>query len=215
MPRMTEQLGYAPPVPRNRRVGFVVLLTIPFLIGAYVLAIPKIRTFRDHQACRDAVRRQFETELSNARKDLDANNLDQAATALFKAEFPVRVERHLFRHTTLAGFDRRLTDLHSRIVPALAKKRVDEERQARQAEAQRKREEEEERRQGIYVIRCYFGFGSEDNRQRTLSALQDRAAVVLRNGRNQQAFGICQQIVVLDPGHTFDAEFWSNVQPQP
>jgi hypothetical protein len=214
IPPMTEPLGYAPPVPPYRRVGFVALVTIPVLIASYVLAVPKFRTFRDHQARRADVRRQFATEIAAARKEIEANNLDAAAAALFNAEFPTRIERHLFTRSTLAAFDRVLAGVRPRIDQAIAKRRADQEILARQAQAQREREEEEERRSGTVVIRCYAG-GNLENKLRTIAALHDRAAVALRAGNNQQAFGICQQIVVLDPGHKFDAEFWKNVQPRP
>src|SRR5215203_1924363 len=120
MPGMTEPLGYAPPIPRYRRVGFVAVTTIPILIASYFLAIPKIQTFRDHQARRADARRQFETQVSTARRQMDALNLDGAAAALFNAEFPIQLERHLFSRAAQSDLDRVLAGLRRWIDQAIA-----------------------------------------------------------------------------------------------
>src|SRR5690349_18544598 len=106
---MEMPLEYAPPLAwHRRRIGLAVLLLI-VLAGSYTLAVPQVRAFQARAAQRDAIRQQYAAHVSAAESLLSKNNPGEAASELIRAEFPVRLDAHLFCRSELDAFKNRLT----------------------------------------------------------------------------------------------------------
>ena len=193
------------------------MLVLPARGVGYALAVPRVRACREPEARRAAVRQTVAAQVQVAQASLLAGNWGVAADALIRAEFPRRVEGHLFRRTELEQIDRQITLLREAVIAGYAKTRREAE-EARRLQTERRKREEEERivshpAGGEWEI--HHRIVMTENRDCTIAALETRATEVLRLGRDVQALGICLQIVDLDPPHRFDDAFWANVKPRP
>jgi signal transduction histidine kinase len=202
---MPASLEYAPPVRLMRKRLGVVLLVVPALVVSYWLAVPRVRTFRDHQERRAAVRQMVAAQLGNARAALESKDLSRAASALLAAQFPRHLDGHLFRSSELQALDEQIAAVSEPLKAADAKDRQEQEQTLRnEREAQRQRQIVNGIRTGCTV----------SDRQQTICALVDRAASQLRAGNTNAAQAICAQVLRLDPTRIFDQPFWQNARPK-
>lgn len=203
---MAQALTYAQP-PRSYRRWFWSALVIAAVLGvSYWLAVPRYRTFRAHQIRRGEIRQQFTTQLQIARQSLDSGQVEDAAVALLRGEFPVRIEANLFRGGEIADFYRQISAVRNRVERDGTK--LQEALNAAQR-ARRAREDEEDRKRGVHDEIDHVIIDTAD-RERTLDALSNRAAEALRAGNSKAALGICEQILTVDPMHQFGDSFWTN-----
>ncbi|MDB5322548.1 MAG: hypothetical protein JWN40_4179 [Phycisphaerales bacterium] len=203
---MSETLGYAEPLPWYRRRRSLSLVTLPILLLGYSLAFPHFRTVHQHQVRRREIRQQFQSEVTAARQALEGDQLKTAALALLHAQFSLRTEQGLFWRSDVERCEQEIKPLRARLLRLAAKARVEAQRWATEEKVKLEAEIEEERRQGIHMTRCYFP------RVGTVAALQVRAGVQLQAHNMTSALAICDQIVVLEPDHDFDDEFWANAR---
>src|SRR5690242_2009127 len=97
---MKADLCYASCTPwHGRRRWRVLLLTVPGLIVSYALAVPRIRDFHAQHVRRVQIRDQIQACFQNADGFLTRRDPSGAAIELIRAEFPLRVERSLFRRS--------------------------------------------------------------------------------------------------------------------
>jgi hypothetical protein len=187
------------------------LLTLTAL-ACIATAVPQWQAFRQREAHRAAVRQTMAAQLGVARSMLAANRADGAAVATIRAEFPRRLEGHLFRLVELDGFDRQIATVRAAIKLAEDKARLAREARAR-AEAE---EAQRPRPRNVYDdIELERTFGCIFPRSGTIAALVCEAGEQLLAGKDKQALAICEQIVVRDPTHTFSDSFWANVRRRP
>jgi hypothetical protein len=214
-------LEYAPKVTWARRRYRVLLLVVPALVVSYVLAVPRVRAFREREARRAAVRQTVAAQVQVARSMLAAGRVGDAADALIQAEFPRRVEGDLFGRGELETIDRQIAGLREAVCVADLQNwwEGNERRKAELAERMRAEAEQSSR----YMVSHPAGGEYEIvrrnvhrwTRRRTVEALADRAGEQLKAGRMTQALAICRQIAVMEPSYGFGEALWANVTPKP
>jgi multidrug resistance efflux pump len=205
-PPMPEALTYAAPPPWYRRRHWLCFVMLLILIVGYTLALPQYRALHRHQVRRSEIRKQFTTEVTAARQALDGGQLETAALALLHAQFPIRTEQGLFWESELDRCEQAMKPLRARLLVLSAKVRAKSELREAEEKVSLKKKNEEERRQGIHMIRCYFP------RVGVVAALHVRAGEQLQAHNMMSALAICDQIVVLEPDHVFDDNFWGNAR---
>jgi len=145
--------------------------------------------------------------LASAERALEERKIEDAATALVRAEFPTHVESRLFWRSELNSFERRADRIRQRIgeiYPVIQREQ--------EAKAKAKREREETILQAgtglevehVCIIRCTRSASD------LFGSLKRRAMEQIKNGNARQAQAICEQIAELDPMYRFDTEFWAN-----
>jgi hypothetical protein len=203
---MHEALTYAAPLPWYRRRRWLYAVTLLILIAGYTVALPQYCILHQHQARRTEIRKQFTTQVAAARQALDGDQLETAALALLHAQFPLRTEQDLFWQSEVDRREQELKPLRAKLLILSAKARAESERREAAEKVRLQKEIEEERRQGIFMSRCYFLRGD------TIAALHVRAGEQLHAHNTKSALAICDQIVVLEPDHEFDDNFWANAR---
>jgi len=181
------------------------------IVVSGVLKVPRYKAFKARQERRAAIRSQFETQVASAKAMLNPFQVNGAAIALIRAEFPVHTEANLFGRTELDSFDRCVEAVRQEIDELNARNLERREIAKREREVTQKELREREPGGDSEVIHSHVDV---DTRENVIAKLLIRAALQLKSGNNLQARGICEQIVELDPVHRFDEKFWANVLVQ-
>jgi hypothetical protein len=204
---MALKLDYS--LSKSRRRWFVFGVAVIAILASGVLAIRKYQAFESRQEQRATVRRKVEAYLSSAKRLIDQKRIDDAALALLQAEFPRHTEAGLFWQSELDAFDRPIEEVHQRIEQLNAALLKDREIQRAKAKREREAEELDGPRN---VIANYVNHDWEESRRlKTVAALENRGAELLKAGNNQNAWAVCAQLISIDPAHRFDAKFWANI----
>jgi len=204
---MVQLLDYSPRDGRIRRRRVLFTLTVVIASVSSIFAVPQFKAFQQRQNRRVEIRAQFIAQLASAERALEDRKIENAATALVRAEFPTHVESRLFWRSELNSFERRADRIRQRIGEIYPL--IQREHEAK-AKAEREREEAiSKSRTGLEVehvciIRCTRSASD------LFEALKKRAIEQMKNGNMRQAQAICEQIAELDPVYRFDTQFWEN-----
>ncbi len=204
---MAQQLDYVPVSPgRRRRRWLLAASVLVVIVASAFLAVPQVKAFQERQNRRAAIRQQFSTQIASAERFLDSKNVDDAALAILQAEFPTHTEGRLFWRSELGSFEQKVSQTRERMLKL-------SDQQAAEWEARRKAEEiqrEIDAKNGKEVTRR-IGCTFPGARSKTVEALVQRSSELLKAGNNTLALACCVQVVLLDPLHEFDKNFWTNV----